>query len=66
MLSAEAANRRLQQEVQTAKTSEGLAKVEARAARDELKNMRRQTLKVQDEYNTLRALYDTVKVATQS
>lgn len=63
MLEAESGNRKLQQEIQNAKTSEGLAKVEARAARDELKNMRRGILKVQDEYNTLRALYDAVKVA---
>lgn len=64
MLEAESSNRKLQQEIQNAKTSEGLAKVEARAARDELKNMRRGILKVQDEYNTLRALYDAVKVAS--
>ncbi len=60
---AEEANRKLQQEVQRAASSEALAKIEAKAARDELKNLRRGNLKLQDEYNTLRALYDTVKVA---
>lgn len=59
---AEAANEELSKGIQAHKDKEARALAEATAARDELKRLRKDMLRLKDEWSTLRSLYEAVKV----
>ncbi|DBA99805.1 TPA: hypothetical protein ACH3X3_012345 [Trebouxia sp. C0006] len=61
----DALNAGLQQRVQTASEAEARAKVEAGAAKDELKRLRKEMLRLKNEWSSLRALYESAKVREQ-
>ncbi|DBB06613.1 hypothetical protein WJX77_004467 [Trebouxia sp. C0004] len=61
----DALNAGLQQRVQTAGEAEARAKVEAGAAKDELKRLRKEMLRLKNEWSSLRALYESAKVREQ-
>ena len=59
---AERQNLQLAEQVAAAGDSEARARLEAGAAREELRRVRKDLLKLRDEWNNLRALYEATKV----
>ena len=60
--SAERHNLQLAERVAAAGEGEARARLEAGAAREELRRVRKDLLKLRDEWNNLRALYEATKV----
>ena len=59
---AERQNLQLAERVAAAGEGEARARLEAGAAREELRRVRKDLLKLRDEWNNLRALYEATKV----
>ncbi|KAA6423684.1 MAG: hypothetical protein FRX49_06255 [Trebouxia sp. A1-2] len=59
----DALNAGLQQRVQSGSEAEARAKVEAVAAKDELKRLRKEMLRLKNEWSSLRALYESAKAS---